>query len=152
MPASSNFWIRIATNARWIGPGGAQCSADPPQRLAQPAFVDRLEQVIEGLNLERLDRELQIFAGMGRRNLGADARGTVRDYRIEKADHVNAFRQHRVSEFRGERGVAQHHGHDRMRAGQNVKTELGHAFAEKLRVRFQLVAQFGRSRQHLQNF
>jgi hypothetical protein len=48
---------------------------------------------------ERINREFQVFARMRGRNLRADACGAVRNDRIEKADHVNAFLQHARSEL-----------------------------------------------------
>ena len=57
-------------------------------------------------------------------NLGADARLALRHDRIAEADDVNAFLQHRVGKFSGQRGVAEHHGTNRMCAGYPLWSAL----------------------------
>ena len=86
------------------------------------------------------------------RNLRADARLALRHDRIRKANNVNAFFQHGLGKSSRQRGIAEHHRADRMCAGQNIKTQLGHAFAEILGIRLQLVPQGGGLGQHFQNF
>src|SRR3954466_16142963 len=66
---------------------------------------------------ERVHREFQVPARMGGGNLGANAGGSMRDYRIEKTDDVNAFLQHAGGESLREGSVAEHDGNDRVCAG-----------------------------------
>ena len=85
-------------------------------------------------------------------DLSADARLALRHDRVGKADHVHAPRQHGVSEFGSQGGIAQHDRHDRVGAWQNREAELGHFLPEKSGVRFKFVAQGGRFAQHFQHF
>jgi len=94
---------------------------------------------------EGVDRELEIGARVGGADLGADAGGALRDDGIKKADDVDAFFEHAGGEFLGERGVAEHHGHDGMRAGFEGETRRRQAGAEELGVLCETVAERGRA-------
>src|SRR6266446_7417216 len=85
----------------------------------------------------------KVLLGMGGRNLRADAGFPLGHDRVGKANDVNALGEHGVGELRGERGVANHYGHDRMCAGQDVKAALGDFLAKEFRVGLELVAQGG---------
>jgi len=72
------------------------------------------------------------------RNLGADTARSMRDNRIEKADHVTPF----SSNARGDSaicGVADHDRDDWMHAGLDREAARGYRFAKIFRVRFEFV-------------
>ncbi len=76
----------------------------------------------------------------------------MRHHRIEKADHVDAFLEHPGREFLGERGVAQHDGNNRMRAGFDRQAALSQGCAKEFGVFFQFVPQLGGTGQQLERF
>jgi hypothetical protein len=124
------------------GGDAGRSSPQPASRLLQRKF--RL-----GFG-ECPNRELQILAAMGRAHLRADARGALRHDGIEKADHVDSFFQHPPGEFLGQRCVAEHDGNDRVLAGFQHQPGFCEAGAEKLRVRFERVAQSGGTRDEIE--
>ena len=63
---------------------------------------------------EGVDGELQILAGMRRAHLRPNARCTMWDYGIEKADDVNAFLQHAGGKLLRLGGIANHNWNDWM--------------------------------------
>ena len=62
LPIGHHFRDTLELVVQQIGPGEAQPQAEPPahpcQRLLQPPHVDGLEQVVDGVDLERLERVL----------------------------------------------------------------------------------------------
>ena len=58
----------------------------------------------------------------------------LRHHRVGEADDVDAFVEQRVGHARRQRGVAQHHRHDRMLAGHEVEASAGHRAPETLAV------------------
>src|SRR5215469_5496628 len=73
---------------------------------------------------------LEVLAAVRGGYLYPDPRLSGRDHRITEADHVYALFQEQVGHPGGARGVADHHGHDRVVTGQDVKAEGGHPLAE----------------------
>src|SRR6188508_3531868 len=80
------------------------------------------------------DRPVELTAIVSRAHLGAYARLTHRHDGKGKADHIHAMIEETVGEPCRERGVAQHHGHDRVLARHDVEPGVGHVAAEVLRV------------------
>jgi hypothetical protein len=82
---------------------------------------------------------------VGRRHLRADAGRPLRHDGIREADGVDAAAHERVGQPGGAGGVADHHRHDRVGAGQDVEAKLGHAGAEMGGVREEPLAQLARA-------
>ena len=88
--------------------------------------------------------EVEIGGRVRRRHLRADPRRAARNDREREADRVDAqLGRSLLGEARGGDLVADHHGHDRMLAGEDVEPELGHAGAEVGGVVAEVVAQLG---------
>ena len=77
-------------------------------------------------------------------HLRADARLALRHHGEREPDDVDAELQQPVRHAAGERGVAEHHGNDRVLARLQVEARLLEAGAEVARVVEQLLAQLGR--------
>src|ERR1700722_1098053 len=79
---------------------------------------------------EFLDRKFDLFAGVGGRYLGADARFTVGYDRIRKRDDVDALAEQKLRHAGGHDCIAEHDRHDGMLARQHVESGAGHLRAE----------------------
>ena len=79
---------------------------------------------------ERLDAATDLVLGVRRRQLHADARRAAGHHREAERRHVHAALLQRVGDARRERGVAEHDGHDRVLAGQQVEA-LGLVMSER---------------------
>src|SRR4030095_8114116 len=101
---------------------------------------------------ERLCGKLQVFARMRGGDLRTHASGAVRHNWVKKADDVNAFLKHSRSEFLRFCCIPNHDRDDWMHSRLDRQTALRQRCAEKLRVFFQLIAQFGRCAEKLKRF
>src|SRR5690606_9821187 len=90
---------------------------------------------------EGVDGAVEVFAGVGGGDLGADAGLALGDHREEEADRVDAFLEQALGELLRQRRVVQHHRHDRMRARAQLEAGGFHALAEVRGVRGQPLAQ-----------
>src|SRR6266496_305204 len=136
VPQIAVFAIRIITSL-WPTSGfftRVRVSPGARSSLAS-AFIASLQHA-DGMAdfAERGDGPLDLRLGVGGGHLRADARLALRHDRIRKADHVDAFGEQRIGHPRGERGVAQHHGDDRMRSGHEIKAQPRHFAPEALAV------------------
>lgn len=76
-------------------------------------------------------------------NLGTDPVLALGHNGVAEGHHVNALVQHPLGKFVGDLGIVQHHGHDGMLAGQQVKAQLFHLRAEVTGVLVNLVTECG---------
>src|ERR1035438_318798 len=83
---------------------------------------------------ERVDLRLKVLFVVRGAHLGPYPRSAVGDNRVEEADHVDALLQHPRREALREGGVAEHDGHDRVRACLDREARAGEAVAEHPRV------------------
>lgn len=148
--ADGEFRIRRVGGARGCSRGFFEAAAKGGGEFLGHGFGGLKAEFLFGLG-EGVDGKLEIGPAMGSAYLRADARGALRDHRIKEAHNVDAFFQHARSELLGERGVAQHHGHDGVSAGLDGKTGGGQAGAEEPGVLRQLVPEFGRTRKQVES-
>ena len=97
-----------------------------------------------------LDREIQVLPGMGRRDLGADARPALGDHGVEEADGEDPLLEKAGGHLLGQHGVAQHDGHDGVIAVVELEAAVRHGGLEVSRVGVQPVAQLAGSGDDLQ--
>ncbi len=140
--AYSEFRIRRVGGARGRSRGFFEAAAKRGGNFLGHGFGGLKAEIFFGFG-EGVDGKLEITPAMGSAYLRADAGGALGDYGIKKAHHVNAFFQHARSEPLGERGVAQHYGHDGVSAGFDGETGGGQTGAEEPGVFRQSVAEFG---------
>lgn len=100
---------------------------------------------------ESTDGLVKVLLGVGGRDLGADARFSLRDDGVEKPDCVNVALEEFCGEFLGERRIAEEDGRDGVIFPEDLKTRGGHLFAKIPGVRFDAVAKFGSAREDFEN-
>src|SRR5436190_15591815 len=91
--------------------------------------------------------EDQVLLTMPCGNLSADPCFTLRHNRVGEPSHVNSLGEHRIGNLSGKGSLAEHDGHDRVRARQNIKTESRHTLSEEFGIGLESIPQFGRTRE-----
>lgn len=94
--------------------------------------------------------ELEIFLGMGGRDLGANARLALGDHGEGETDHIDSAFQHGLGELLRQGGIAQHDRDDRMPAGKNVESQTFHSLAKEAGVFLESIPQLSGIGKHVE--
>src|ERR1700722_10573145 len=125
---------------------GTSCSRIPGSpRALTSAFIKMPlgnDGHIASRPAERLNDPIELFPGVCSTHLGANSRFSMGNDRKCEGDDIDTLRLDALRQLHRRRRIAEHDGNDGMFAGNQIKSQALHPFAEIARVRVQAFAQF----------